>query len=752
MPTIEVEVGSDIVEARVTLSVSRLNDILQLLIGSNNTHDKDIEELKAQLAASQERIAALEKNLDDFRPDGDRQQQLESTVDSLCSQLDKMRRDVDNRMENTMRQTKQKNAQYDEAIEGLKSDLLSKTAFLKEATTKNGALAADNKARLDALRIPDVAPLHDGLTALNVWRKDTTERVVDLLRFMSLFCPDRERMAAICRGYGPKEEDVVHEARRKSVAATATALGVESSSSSDEEKENQQVREDADETVEGEKKERLTVMPRSGASGAAGALAGGKQPKEEWSGYGWSDYIGTDRDIETKLKYALTLPPLHHHTIAVGKLDDRLTEYVDYKFTTLSHKLTEKIDKHEIAELANELKDQHSQVRQTVDFLDRRLKENDQLASRVSRNEERIKFLHQSKADSGALDMKADTGIVMGISAEVTEIKDDLADIFARLNVPVNASSPAQAGSGAGAGLIRAGSISGPAGRRLSMGSNVGGGGSDDGRGGASQSKRFTDLAELIAGLERRKADRSELNRLHEYIEQLENGLKPGGMYYRIGGGGGGYSPSQGLDLPTVSPISGHGSHGGLGGTSGGGGPAAAGTGRSTGAGSKTAELPPRSRPTSGDSTTSAPGDNAASAVAPAAAISTSGTAGRGQSPRGGSATTKRIGSGSLPNYQTNEAQIAGGHLDGNRAGDPTESRPVRQYLGRNVTSVHDSTGATVPVSIGVRHGDSFPSALNLSSPVDSSLPLIPHLPNSRLSGSRPTSGQRSPHRIDVEL
>jgi hypothetical protein len=691
---IEFSLGQDIVEARVTLSVSRLNDILHLIIDRSNHHGVDISQLQSELAEMKERCAKLEKSMDDLKPDGEKQQRLESTMESLANQLERIRRDYDHRIDSAAKQNKIRHEQFDLSIQSLQDELLKQTAWLRDATTKQAQLGAECKDRLDALVIPDISHLESLTDKLATWKSEANDRLRHCLRFVNLWSPNPDELVRIC-GRAVGWNDNANENSDRFLSPTRRG--------------SNKVRGKGGNTPD----DQPTAGTTDSSYGTTTPVKDGTPPKTP------DEPLMTDNEREAKemekVRYAHSLPPMEHLIRMIKEAESRQITALDYKSQQLNQKIAEKISKHEIAELANSMKEQQQELKQSMEFLDRRLKENDDLTVRMSLVEEKVKYLHYHKAESTSLDFKADNSVVQDLKGEMMEVRDDIADIFSKLMQQA-------AGAGGLAGLPRGGSfgsISGPAGRRMSAlpgaqtSPTAGGGENPNGSMNAGNetlsrglSKRLTEMAELLTSLEKRKADREDIARLHEYIEFTEK-------KDRHGAGGGGSQGSLVQSPKTRHLVQ----------------SAAAGAPVPDGMPSKVSSTlavrPPQSPRTPGD----AAGGLTLSEHALAEAA---GNAGQGQTPLSSShphsataggrphsgpyhMSTKRIGSAQTRSLQNLDGGNTGSLLveEGIMQGvaftgtvdlgvHPTTT--VRQFLGRSVVGVRDSSGASVPASIGTAH------------------------------------------------
>lgn len=160
MPHISIDLSSHpTVEATVTLSVTRLNDLLRILIDQANAHDQAIDQLKHQAADQHQRTQVLSDDLDKLRPDGNRLQALAATIEKAQLTMEKHRQELDGKIDATSGRLNKRVDAQDATLKGMSDRLENDHAKLDDRLSRMQTATAECKDRLDKLVIPDVRPL-----------------------------------------------------------------------------------------------------------------------------------------------------------------------------------------------------------------------------------------------------------------------------------------------------------------------------------------------------------------------------------------------------------------------------------------------------------------------------------------------------------------------------------------------------------------------------------------------------------------
>lgn len=96
MPTVEVDVDNipDIIEAQLTLSYSRLTDLIRVIIDQGNGHEDDIQELRDRLDHLEAENASLKTEVNQLKSTKENSGSLESQVADLAAEVAKLAGDL----------------------------------------------------------------------------------------------------------------------------------------------------------------------------------------------------------------------------------------------------------------------------------------------------------------------------------------------------------------------------------------------------------------------------------------------------------------------------------------------------------------------------------------------------------------------------------------------------------------------------------------------------------------------------------
>ena len=246
-----------------------------------------------------------------------------------------------------------------------------------------------------------------------------------------------------------------------------------------------------------------------------------------------------------KVEYLHSLPAMK--LLRNQMLTNLRTQAVE-RLDLLTHELRDKVDVHKLTDLLGAVDEQLNELRVEDGRQERRLVSLEHGPLRIASLEDTLRRLQQSKADLSSLDLKADLAALQGLLQSLNAVQDDINDLYDRI--------PRNGGGGGGNNQTAASTAHGKPGAMNA--SSRGGGGDTDrdarvsfrpsqsahmGASGAAQSPaQLAIRAQLenaaIAALERRategevqtkrlddlKANRSELLRLHEYLDaRLQN-------------------------------------------------------------------------------------------------------------------------------------------------------------------------------------------------------------------------------------
>ena len=423
--SLTIELDHQTVEATVSLNVTRLNEVLRLVVDQSNAHESAIDELRQQMAAMQSKNDALSAEVARLKPDGDKMTWLTTSVDRLTAGMDKLRLDQEHKTEEVSNRLEKRVNALDSGLREEQEQRSNQALLLDEKANAARDAAKDAKDRLDRLVVPDVRPLISELKS----EKDKVEAMradVDAVkRFVAMWSFDEA-------------------AGKKALDATFTKTPAE-------------------------------------AAAAKVAAVHATPPMQKL---------------------------LEQLTSALGEVEQRANDRHMETAAALGHKA----DKSLVNDVAGQLATEMRKVQDNGDFLGRRMDALDGLPKRVDGLDSAVAALRTRKADAHQLDLKADESALQGVATHVTGLRDDVNDLYDRV---------ARGGGG------KAGTSGNAAGRRPSSATTQL----------AMQNVALTDeMKKRIAALEgdvevldKGKADREDLLRMHEYLDHLQHSLNRGG-------------------------------------------------------------------------------------------------------------------------------------------------------------------------------------------------------------------------------
>ena len=388
MPSITIDVASTttpLIDAQLSISFSRLTDVLRVIVEQSNRHESDIDLLKKQLQAERERTAALEAAVQSSSGE-----QLRS---EMTEELTRLRSQVTT----LQKQQSETSSKMKENFEVTQKTIADESASTSKAFSSMSERAAQVQNQVNSLR-SHVEPRLDAVTD-----------------FVELWGADSKRTAALAT--------LTREASKES-GAQAEA-----------------------------------VEERRAAN---------------------AEYVRTLKPFAKCVEDGLK---------AQSNSDQQQPASASAA-----------VDPEAIQSLQDELK----LLREQINSLEHRVTVGEQIPPRVTALEERLRLFDATKADVLALQTKADADKTALIAQRVSELRDELAELAARLRAWEEANNQSgRRGSAASTKQV-------PHPPAVVA---------DD-----TLRKRVQHLEEAVDGLEQRKADRAELQKL---IASLAGGLPP---------------------------------------------------------------------------------------------------------------------------------------------------------------------------------------------------------------------------------
>ena len=644
MPVIDVDLHeTELVDARVILTFTRLTSMLRRVIDESNTHHHEIEELKRQLKEERDRGDELDTLV---KGKGDRRKSMADIskhMDAMRSEIDALRDDVDRNRTTAQEGLKSRVEVLESSVDAHGSRLDRDFNEHKEATAKATKGVKDLEERLAKLKLPDLVPLEKRCTALEQFQDLNKGKIDTANHFVECWSADPAKLQSLCErqrslsrhGSVVNSPTTTHSPGHMALAnnaesgggAAATSIGGDVSSSNN----------------------------NSGASSPRrpGTAASNQVPSSARASVVALPPMPYMRSDEDRTAYLLSLPPFQDTCNQYKACDEFQRAALEAKLSAMGAPgrpgAGDGVTKAELAKMQQELKTQGSAVRNGLDFMERRLKDGEGLLNRVGAVEEDCKYLHRGKADIGLIDMKADRDAVVGVNRQISDVRDDINDILDRMLR--GGGAPSSPNSTTTTTVVSAT----PRG--------------DDLR------RRVGDLESEATRLETKKANREELQRFYQFLEAVDpeavrrksnsvGGLLPGG-----GGSGGATATGNGYG-------NGNGSENG-------------GVRRST-SNSRGNENGDVRRSTS---TSRCPGGT----------LNGAGSCGHDMNGQNNTFTPRRPGTvpADVSRVGSNSPGRAGGGEWEVRPSAATKGTPMRVFMGRSVATVRDSGGHCVPASIG---------------------------------------------------
>lgn len=393
MPTISIDVTSTttpLIDAQLSISFSRLTDVLKVLVEHSNRHEADIEKLKNQVQVEREKNEVLSAAVQASSGEAIRAEMLE--------ELGKMRAQIA-ALQKQQEATSQRTRENFETTQKMLQDEAS-------STSKAFATAAERASQVQ--------------NQVNTLRTSLEGRVDQCHDFLQLWGPpDAKKMGALAK-----------QSREAAAAGGGSAAGTAATS-------------DATAT---------------GARTGAGS-------------------VGTNEAQDACTDFVCSLRPF-------AKCEESLDGNGSGKGASAADQ--------EALQTAN---DDLKFLKEQVHALEAKMEPMESLPPRVKALEDSYKLLDATKADTMALQTKADSEKTAQIANRTNQLGEELAALAARLRAWEDANA---GGGGGAAGSARRGSAKVPQPP------------ADDG----SLRKRVGVLEEAVEGLEARKADKTEIAKI----------------------------------------------------------------------------------------------------------------------------------------------------------------------------------------------------------------------------------------------
>lgn len=455
---INIDLGTPLIEVTQSVTTSRLNEAVRVMIANLNNHEQLIQLLLSRTNDMEKKQEVMQRELNRIAP------QAGASSAELLEQMLELKRDLTNLSQRTADQNRDISTALGDRLtiaeDAIKStteqrtrDLIARDKDFTQLTTDMQKLSA----RLNALVIPDVQPLESAQKSLTKRMDEADKLLVFASSFAAVWDADTARVEALQRA-----------------------------------------------------------------------------PTDE------------------KVEYVHSLPPMK--TLRSQVLQELRVQAVE-RLEMLTHELRDKVDLHKLTDLLGAVDEQLNELRVEDGRQERRLVSLEQGPLRISSIEDTLRRLQQSKADVSSLDLKADLAALQGLLQSINTIQDDINDLYDR----VPRGSHAGGGGGGGGGSaedpkskssrdkvsFHGSSFSNSGGRpsqsmhaipQMPTAASTGGGGTSGAAAGgvmkpaADQAavnaleRRVTETEMQIKRLDDLKANRSELLRLHEYLDsKLQN-------------------------------------------------------------------------------------------------------------------------------------------------------------------------------------------------------------------------------------